>query len=302
MDKLSVMKAYCRIVERGSFVRASEDLGVSSALLSREVKLLEASLGCSLLSRTTRSMALTDHGRQYYEETRRLLAEIDAAEDRVRQGACSVQGRLRINAPQSFGQIILGPALPGFVKAHPQVQVEMSLDDHVVDMIEGGYDISIRIRADLPDSGLIARRLCRVERRLFAAPEYLAARGTPDSPEDLHGHDTVSYLLVDQSAGWPLIGPEGEVTVPLTPRLTVGSSLVLCDLLIAGHGIGALPDFISDPEERAGRLVRVLPDHAMSPRFVFAVTASRLGTDTKTLAFLDHLKELLGDGLLFTPR
>ncbi|MHA3976787.1 LysR family transcriptional regulator [Halovulum sp. GXIMD14794] len=296
MDRLSVMKAYCRIVERGSFVRAAEDLGVSSALLSREVKLLEASLGCSLLSRTTRSMALTDHGRQYYEEARRLLAEIDAAEERVRQGAGSVQGRLRINAPQSFGQIVLGPALPGFLAAHPQVEVELSMDDRVIDMVEGGYDISIRVRAELPDSGLIARRLARVERRLFAAPAYLEARGTPASPDALRGHDTVSYLLVDQSAGWPLIGPEGEVAVPLTPRVTVGSSLVLRDLLISGQGIGALPDFISDPEERAGRLIRVLPDHAMSPRFVYAVTASRLGTDAKTLAFLDYLKGLLDAG------
>lgn len=296
MDRLSVMKAYCRIVERGSFVRAAEDLGVSSALLSREVKLLEASLGCSLLSRTTRSMALTDHGRQYYEEARRLLAEIDAAEERVRQGAGSVQGRLRINAPQSFGQIVLGPALPGFLEAHPQVEVELSMDDRVIDMVEGGYDISIRVRAELPDSGLIARRLARVERRLFAAPAYLEARGTPASPDALRGHDTVSYLLVDRPAGWPLIGPEGEVAVPLIPRVTVGSSLVLRDLLVAGRGIGALPDFISDPEERAGRLIRVLPDHAMSPRFVYAVTASRLGTDAKTLAFLDYLKGLLDAG------
>ncbi|MSU90587.1 LysR family transcriptional regulator [Rhodobacteraceae bacterium 2CG4] len=125
------MKAYCRIVERGSFVRAAEDLGVSPALLSREVKLLDSSLGCSLLSRTTRSMALTEHGRQYYDEARRILAEIDAAEERVRLAAGSVQGRLRVNAPHSFGQIVLGPALPGFLDRYPRVEIELSLDDHV---------------------------------------------------------------------------------------------------------------------------------------------------------------------------
>ncbi len=293
MDRLSVMKAFCRIVERGSFARAAEDMGVSSALLSRETKLLEASLGCTLLARTTRSMALTDHGRQYYDEARRLLAEIDAAEDRVRRGAGRIAGRLTINAPQSFGQIVLGPALPGFLKRHPEIEVVLSLDDHVVDMVEGGFDLSIRIRADLPDSGLIAQRIGQVQRGLYASPAYLEKHGTPTDPADLTDHEAVSYLLVDRADGWPLIGPKGETAVRIQPKLTVGSSLVLRDLLLAGTGIGALPDFISDPEERAGRLVRVLPDHRMSPRHVFAVTTSRLGSDARTQAFLDHLREVL---------
>lgn len=293
MDKLSVMKAFCRIVERGSFARAAADMGVSPALLSRETKLLEAGLGCTLLARTTRSMALTEHGRQYYNEARRILADIDAAEDRVRRGAGRVAGRLVINAPQSFGQIVLSPALPGFLDRHPDVEVVLSLDDHVIDMVEGGFDLSIRIRAGLPDSGLIAQRIAPVQRGLFAAPTYLAKNGTPTDPSDLTNHAAVSYLLVDRADGWPLIGPDGETTVDIKPRMTVGSSLVLRDLLLAGAGIGALPDFISDPEEHDGRLVRVLPDHLMSPRHIFAVTSSRLGSDARTQAFLDYLREVL---------
>lgn len=293
MDRLAVMKAFCRIVERGSFARAAEDLGVSPALLSRDTKLLEQSLGCSLLTRTTRTMSLTEHGRLYYEEARRILEQIDRAEDRVRRGAGQVQGQLRINAPNSFGQMVLGPLLPGFMARYPEVELMLSLDDRVVDMIGGGFDLSIRVRADLPDSGLIARRIADIPQRLFAAPAYLRTRGVPRGPEDLRAHDTVGFVLSDEATQWTLTGPDGPTAIPLRHRLSVGSSLVLRDLLIAGQGIGSLPGFISEPAERDGLLQRVLPDHELPQRHVFAITASRLGADAKTLAFLDHLRDAM---------
>ncbi|MBX3608333.1 MAG: LysR family transcriptional regulator [Hydrogenophaga sp.] len=293
MDKLAFMRAYCRIVERGSFAKAAEDLQVSPGLLSRDLKQFEDALGCMLLARTTRSMSLTTQGRVYYEEARRILADVERSEDAVRMAAGQVRGRLTINAPHSFGVTVLAPLLPAFIDKHPEVELTLSFDDRVVDMIEGGYDLSIRIRSALPDSGLVARHIASLGQALFAAPAYLAQHGTPHTPADLAAHRAVGYLHADDTTAWALQSPQETVTAPHHARLQVGSSLVLRDLLIAGHGIGALPAFLSDPAERDGRLVRVLADHPLPSRHVYAVTASRRGTDAKTLAFIDHLQTTL---------
>ena len=293
MDKLAFMRAYCRIVERGSFAKAAEDLQVSPALLSRDLKQLEDSLGCALLARTTRRMSLTEHGRLYYEEARRILADVERSEDAVRQAAGQISGRLRVHAPHSFGVAVLGALLPGFLAKYPGVDLTLSFDDRVVDMIEGGYDLTIRIRAALPDSGLIAREIAQIGQALFASPAYLAQHGQPQAADDLAAHHMVGYLHADDATAWTLQGPEGSWVVPHQARLQVGSSLVLRDLLMAGQGIGALPDFLSGSALRDGRLVRVLPQHALPCRHLYAVTASRRAMDAKTLAFIDYLQTAL---------
>jgi len=284
------MNAFCRIVDRGSFARAAEDLGVSSALLSREVKLLEESLGCTLLTRTTRTMSLTDHGRHYYHQAQTILETVEQVEDQIRRHSGRVRGHLRINAPNSYGQIVISPLLPSFLAQYPDLEVTLSLDDRVVDMVEGGFDLSIRVRAELPDSALVARRIALIQQRLFASPDYLRQAEEPTTLEALHDHASAAYTHADDRLHWTLTGPEGTEVVSLSPRLRIGSSLVLRDLLIAGFGIGALPDFISHTPEAEGKLVRVLPEHQLPPRYVFAVTASRLGSDAKVTAFLNHLR------------
>lgn len=219
MDKLSFMRAYCRIVERGSFAKAADDLQVSPALLSRDLKQLEHSLGCVLLARTTRQMSLTEHGRLYYEEARRILTDVERSEEAVRQAAAQFRGRLSINAPHSFGVTVLASLLPAFLERHPEVELSLSFDDRVVDMIEGGYDLMIRIRAVLPDSGLIAREIAQVGQSLFASPAHLAQHGTPQSTHDLTSHLAIGYLHADDATTWALEGPEGAVTVPHHARL-----------------------------------------------------------------------------------
>lgn len=293
MDRISVMKAFCRIVELGSFSKAAEDLGVSSALLSRETKQLETSLGCLLLSRTTRSMSLTDHGALYYDEARRLLAEFDTLDDTVRDRAGSLKGTLRINAPLSFGLSVLSPMLPGFMAQHPDLKVSVSMDDHILDMVEGGFDLSIRIRAELPDSNLVAQRIGTVRQQLFAAPSYLAMHGHPSTPDDLKDHTLLSFSLADAVSRWLLYRDGALHEVPLQPRVTVSNSLFLRDQLVAGLGIGSLPSFIFEPSVHSGSLVRVLPDYALPDRFIFAVIPDRLGADVKTKAFAEYLKDHL---------
>ncbi|MRU16369.1 LysR family transcriptional regulator [Roseovarius sp. A21] len=293
MDKLSVMYAFCRIVERSSFARAAEDIGVSPALLSREVKLLEESLGASLLTRTTRSMSLTENGQLFYDEAHRILGAVGQMEDRIRKGAGEVSGHLKINAPSSFGQMVIAPMLPDFVERYPDLRLTLSLDDRVVDMIEGGFDVSIRIRPSMPDSALIARKIGTMRQRIFAAPGYVAKHGAPKSPGEIVQHRIIGFLLADHLTSWAL-HRDGEVTeVPVDPSIRVGNSLVLRDLLIAGQGIGTLPDFISDAEESKGALVRVLPDYDLPAPGIFAVTGSRLGLDARVSAFLEYLYKVL---------
>lgn len=293
MDKLSVMHAFRRIVERGSFARAAEDLGVSPALLSREVKLLEESLGAALLTRTTRSMSLTDAGRLYYDEASGILDAVVGVEARIREGAGAVRGHLKVNASSSFGQTVIAPMLPSFLNAYPDLRLTLSMDDRVVDMVDGGFDVSIRIRAAMPDSALVARKIGTMRQRIFASPAYLEGAGTPQSPEDITGHKIVGFLLADHLTSWALTGHLGSTVIALDPTVRVGNSLVLRDLLIAGQGIGTLPDFVSNPAEARGDLVRVLPDWELPAPDIFAVTASRLGMDAKVTAFLDHLRRAL---------
>jgi DNA-binding transcriptional LysR family regulator len=290
MDKLSVMHAFRRIVERGSFARAADDLGVSSALLSREIKLLEESLGTTLLTRTTRSMSLTDAGRLYYDEANAILGAVAQIEERIREGAGVVRGHLKVNASSSFGQTVIAPMLPGFLDTYPELRLTLSMDDRVLDMVEGGFDVSIRIRPAMPDSALVARRIGRMQQRIFAAPAYLEKAGAPQTPEDIAQHRVIGFLLADHLTSWTLHGPSGMTTIDLDPPVRVGNSLVLRDLLIAGHGIGTLPDFVSKAPEARGALVRILPDWELPAPEIFAVTASRLSMDAKVTAFLEHLR------------
>lgn len=294
VDKLSVMHAFRRIVERGSFTRAAKDLGVSPALLSREIRLLEESLGSTLLTRTTRSMSITDAGQVYYDEATAVLGAVTEMEERIREGAGAVRGHLKVNASNSFGQTVIAPMLPGFLDAYPDLRFTLSLDERVVDMVEGGIDVAIRIRTSMPDSVLVARRIGTVRQRIFAAPAYLERTGVPEQPEDIRHRKVIGFLLGDHLTSWNLSGPAGTATLDLDPEIRVGNSLVLRDLLIAGQGIGTLPSFISDEPEKRGDLVRVLPDWELPAPEIFAVTASRLGMDAKVTAFLDHLRTALG--------
>ncbi|WP_417271222.1 LysR family transcriptional regulator [Celeribacter sp.] len=283
------MNAFRRIVERGSFARAAEDLGVSPALLSREIKLLEESLSTVLLTRTTRSMSLTDAGQLFYDEALGILDAVSQIETRIRDGAGAIRGHLKVNASSSFGQTVIAPILPRFFDAYPDLRLTLSMDDRVIDMVEGGFDVSIRISSALSDSALVARKLGTMRQQVFAAPSYLDSVGAPETPQDVANHRIIGFLLADHLTTWTLHGPSETVSVDLDPPVRVGNSLVLRDLLVAGQGIGTLPDFVSRDAVARGDLVRVLPDWELPAPEIYAVTTSRLGMDAKVTAFLDHL-------------
>lgn len=223
MDKLSVMNAFRRIVERGSFARAAEDLGVSPALLSREIKLLEESLSTVLLTRTTRSMSLTDAGQLFYDEALGILDAVSQIETRIRDGAGAIRGHLKVNASSSFGQTVIAPILPRFFDAYPDLRLTLSMDDRVIDMVEGGFDVSIRISSALSDSALVARKLGTMRQQIFAAPSYLDSVGAPETPQDVANHRIIGFLLADHLTTWALHGPTETVSVDLDPPVRVGN-------------------------------------------------------------------------------
>lgn len=293
MDVLAHMRVFRAVVERDSFSKAALELNQSAAAISKQVRQLEERLGTLLLVRTTRRMSLSDGGRAYYLECCRLLDEIAALEVATRGCAGKVAGRLRVNAPLSFGLKVLSPLLPVFMQRYPEIQLELTLDDRLRDVVGEGYDVSLRIRAALADSTLVARRLGDVEQMICAAPAYLARRGTPQRALDLHGHDCLAYRLADSPGIWQLDGPEGASNIVLPVRFSADSSLLLADMLVAGIGVGALPSFVAAPLLASGALARVLPSHAMARRGVYALTPDGRHVPQKVRAFCDFLAQEL---------
>ncbi len=293
MDQLGAMRSFRRVIERGSFSRAADELGLSSAGLGKQIRWLEERLGTVLIQRTTRRMGLTETGRAYYEECCRLLDELDEVERSITADAAHVSGRLRVNAPLSFGLTVLSPILPAFMAIHPDLKIDLTLSDHLLDVVGSGFDVSIRVRSELADSSLIARKLADVEQVICASPTYIEKRGEPLALDDLHRHDCLTYTLADSPGTWHLKGPRGEASIAIPARFSANNSMMLRDMLLAGMGIGALPSFIARPQVDSGALVPVLKDHVFSQRHVYAIYPTSRHLQRKVRVFLDFLANTL---------
>lgn len=294
MDRLTAMRVYRRVVELGGFAAASRDLGISKAAASKNMAELEAHLGVRLLERTTRRLRVTAPGEAYYRRCLRILEEIEEADLEAAQQAVAPRGLLRVSAPMSFGLLHLSPLVGGFLAEHPEVEIDLVMNDRVVDLVEEGFDVAIRA-GDLADSSLIARRLAAVERVVCAAPAYLAARGTPATPQDLAGHACLVYSLSSSPRDWRFSGEDGLATVRVGGRYAVNSSIALRDAVLAGAGIALLPTFVVGPELRAGRLQPLLPGWTAAPQSLYAVHPDRRYVPPKVRAFIDHLVRRIGE-------
>jgi DNA-binding transcriptional LysR family regulator len=291
MDRFQALQAFVRVVELGSFAKAAERLGVSTSAVSRQVAELESHLNVRLLQRTTRRLSLTDTGQSFYERGVQLLADLDEAEASVRAAAVLPQGTLRLTCGVTFGIRHVAPAIASFTAQYPQVQVDIDLSDRAVDLVEEGFDLAIRIAA-IGQQGLVSRRLAGTRLVCCAAPAYLARRATQPirTPADLAMHECLSYTQVAVPNTWRFEAPDGtphEFRVP--PRHRVNNGRMLVALAVEGLGVINEPDFIVDPEIRAGRLVRVLADHAQPVAGIAAVYPSRRLLSTMVRTFVDFL-------------
>lgn len=278
MDTFTLMRSFRRIVELGGLGKAAEDLDLSAAGLSKQLRTLEAHLGTVLLQRTTRRMSLTATGQAYYQRCCELLDQLEQLERSVHEQAQRISGKLRVNAPLSFALSTLSPLLAGFLEAHPDIELDLVMEDRLVEAVGQGFDVSIRLAPALADSSLIARRLASLRQVLCAAPTYLHRHGQPSSLDDLAGHALLHYSLSQQTPAAP-----GQ-----DPRVTLNNSLMLREMLVAGLGIGWLPSFLADAALADGRLVQVLPGHE-DTRQVYAVYPTSRHLLPKVRAFVDYL-------------
>lgn len=291
MDRLRELQAFVAVVDAGSFVGAAHRLRLSTASVSRAVAQLEERLDARLLQRTTRRLSLTEVGRGYHERGRDLLAALDEA-DGFATASSAVVGRLRVSVPQSFGVLKLAPLWPKFLARHPKLVLEVSLADRLIDLVDEGFDLAIRISRQA-DSTLVARRLGTERLRLCASPRYLARRAAPKRPADLARHQVVGYSLLAAGDTWTFDTPRGVESVKVTPFFQTNSGDTCRAAALGGAGLVLQPDMLVADDLASGALVELLPD-CRGPEFgVFAVYPTRKFLSGKVKALFDFLHEAL---------
>ena len=269
------LAVFAKVLEMRSFSGAATELKLSKATVSKAVSRLETRLGTRLFNRTSRRLALTDAGRQLAERATRILAEGEAAESEALAQSVNPRGLVRLAAPMSFGVLHIAPLIPQFLMAYPEVTVDLHLSDAMVDVVGEGYDAALRIAA-LPDSSLVARRLCAVERILVAAPAYLERHGRPKHPLNLAEHACLGYAYAITPDIWRFTGPSGEVaTIRPAGPLRVNNGDAMLPALIAGLGFGVLPDFIAGSAVAGGQLEAVLTDWSLPSSALHWLTPPR---------------------------
>jgi DNA-binding transcriptional LysR family regulator len=294
VDRLACLNAFVETARRGGMSAAARELGVPRARISRQIQTLEQQLGVRLLVRTTRALSLTDAGTLLLESAGEALEKLEDATRQVREAQGIVQGKLRINAPMSFGIRVLAPLLPRFQKAHPGLELLVDLADEFVDPVRGGYDVTLRV-AQLEDSSLVARRLCDAPRVLVAAPSYLAERGTPRTPAELATHDCLNYRYLSGGAHWLLARGAELVRVDTRGPICANNGDLLMHAAIGGSGIALLPRFIVDDAIERHALRVLMPDWQAPPIAVHAVYPSSRNMPLRTRRFIDFLVESLRD-------
>lgn len=295
MEPVSDLHIFCAVVEEGSLVKAGERLQLSSALISKRLQNLEARLGVRLLQRTTRRLSLTPEGELYYQRGRLVLDDLAETEALLMARQVEPSGMLKVTASASFGREHLMPHMPAFLERYPQMEVHLLLTDTVLDLIESGMDLAIRIgHADKP--GWVARKLCANRRVLCAAPSYLAKYGEPQTPQDLAKHNCL--LLAEIGARkqtWNLSGPKGSTAVEVSGNLVSNLGEALGEAALAGGGIAIRSTWSGGAALRSGQLKRILPDYELPVVDVVALYPSRRHLSPKVRVLIDFLLERFGD-------
>lgn len=286
MDRITSMIVFVKAVEMGSFSAAAAVLQMSSQLVGKHVSHLEQRLGLRLLNRTTRRQSLTDFGQRFYERCKIILAEIETAENMAAQTHSTPSGRLRINAPVSFGMRTLALRLPEFMKANPLVDIELSLANRAVDLIDEGYDVIFRV-GHLTDSGLVARPLAPYRMALCAAPGYLRDKPPIVTPWDLQAHQCLGFSHTELRTQWSFDGPEGRVVVPIRSRLMVDHGEPLLHAALAGMGVLLQPLELVEQYIERGELTALLPDFPVPSRPLHLLYAPDHRLTPKLRSFLD---------------
>lgn len=291
MDRLTALTVFRHIVDTGSLAAAGRRLRLSPAAVSKNLAELEARLQVRLLNRTTRRLSLTEAGSLYYGNVARILDDLDAADRALGPLQQAPAGTLRVAAPMTVTLVCLSAAMPRFLARHPQVSLDLNLDDRRVDVVKEGYDLAIRGSDSLEDSSLAARRLMVMRHVLCAAPAYFDAHGEPARPDDLRRHACVQFMLSGHAAQWEFRRGDEVARIAIDGRYKVTSSLAVRDALLAGFGLSLIPEPYVRGDLAAGRLRAVLTDWTKVETSVYAIFPSRRYVVPALRVFLDFLTD-----------
>jgi DNA-binding transcriptional LysR family regulator len=294
MDRLRAFEVFVTVVSRGSFTRAADALETSPANVTRYVNELEAHLGTRLLNRTSRKLSLTEGGETLYARCKSILDDVAETEGLVSAASVEPRGRLRINAPVSFGILHLAPLWPEFMRKYPEVELDVSLIDRVVDIVEEGYDLAIRI-SSAGSTSHAARKLATSRNILCASPAYLTRYGNPVAPADLFEHRCIGYSYAATGDEWQLMDSENKThSVKVNCHMHTNNGDTARAAALAGQGVIWQPTFLIGSDLRAGKLVQVLPEYRLPDIDVLALYPSRRHLSAKIRAVIDFLVDAFG--------
>jgi DNA-binding transcriptional LysR family regulator len=291
MDRFAAIQVFAQVVESGSFAKAAERLHLSTSATSRHVAELEASLQTRLLNRTTRRVSLTESGRAFYERSVQLMADLEEAEQEAGRAAVVPRGTIKLTTSAGFGVRHVAPAIAAFLVRHPEVRFDVSLSERIVDLVEEGFDLGVRIGTTGTEN-IVARKLGETRLVPCASPAYLAAHGAPQTPEELEKHNCFTYEYVSPRNLWRFRDASGrERAVRVSGNLHSNNGDFIAEAAARGAGVVLEPAFVVGPDVRAGRLVPLLQDFTPAPIPIYAVYPSRKHLSAKVRLFVDFLVE-----------
>jgi DNA-binding transcriptional LysR family regulator len=293
MYDLNLMIIFSHVVNEQSFSAAARKLNVSRSSVSKSVAKLEQALGASLLNRNTRHLSLTEVGATFFEYCTRIAYEADEAHQIIDNLNAQPRGVLKIVASVAFGTLHIAPAVGDFLRRYPELDIDMTITDRVVDLAEEGYDVAVSVMSDLPQA-LVARKLAPIRRRLCATPAYFQEFGVPQSPEELVKHNCLDYIHSGDRGLWRFTGPDGEVSISVSGKLRINDDEALSQVVLSGFGIALLPTFIIGKDLQAKRLKSVLSEYIPTKQQVYALYLPKRNLPIKIRAFVDFLVERFG--------
>lgn len=291
MDRLTAMETFVHVVETGSFSAAAKRLGIGQPAVSKSIAQLEARLAVRLVMRSTRGLTPTEAGLVYFERAKRAIDEANAADEAARGASAGLTGNLRVSAGVTFSRMRIIPNLGPFLDQHPGLNIDVLLDDRLLNLVEDGIDVALRI-GNLSDSGLTARRLGQSPCRVFGTPAYFERFGEPQSPADILNHQAVIYSL-GESPLWPFKQGLHEHTIAAQARLRVTSSEGLRAGVLAHHGLAMTSEWMFSPELARGEVKPVLTDWELPPKDLWAVLPAGRMPSAKAKAFIEYVEGLL---------
>jgi DNA-binding transcriptional LysR family regulator len=292
MDRFGEIGVFVRVVEARSFTRAGRQLGLSASGVSRVISRLEARLGVRLLDRTTHSIGLTTDGAAYFERCSKILHELEDANAAIAGVRAGPRGRLRVDMPTVLGRFLVGPEVPRFLEAFPELAMDLSMRDHVIDPVAEGIDVVLRM-ADLRESEWLHKKVGALRMVVVGSPEYLARRGRPDHPRDLRNHDTLGFLAGPSAVPWGFRSGDEDVTMPVTGRLHTNSIDAIRMAALAGFGLALVFEMHVRAEIARKALEVVLQGHERAARPVYALYSRDKAALPKVRAFLDFVERVL---------